>query len=187
MKTKTDGNKTVLAKVLGVSRSSLYYVSKKDVKDWFLKNRIETLLREHPGYGSRSIRDTFHLNRKGIQRVMRKYGLRPYRRRGRKWRKKKKISIIYQNLLRTNIPSYRHHIWAADFTELGWHTKIVYVATVIDLYTREIVGVAVALRKGACLTTQALWNALLHYIRIRRSFIRIMAVNTRLRVWLPSS
>lgn len=38
-----------------------------------------------------------------------------------------------------------------------------YVATVIDLYTRQIVRVAVSLRKGAPLTLQALWHALHHY------------------------
>jgi len=41
----------------------------------------------------------------------------------------------------------------------------VYIATVIDLYTREIVGMAVSLRKGAPLTIQALGNALLHHPR----------------------
>ena len=161
MKIKKSGNKTALSKALGVSRSSLYYALKKEVKDWLLKNQIETVLRKHPSYGSRSIRDELDINRKRIQRVMRKFGIRPYRRRGRKWRKKKPISVIYQNLLATNMPSYRGHIWAADFTELLWHDRLVYVATVIDLYTREIVGIAVALRKGAVLTIQALCSALL--------------------------
>lgn len=94
---------------------------------------------------------------------MRRYGIKPYRRRGRKWRKKKAISIIYPNLLSTTRPLYRHHVWAADFTELSWQKRMVYVATVIDLFTREIVGLAVALRKGSVLTTQALWSALWHY------------------------
>lgn len=40
-----------------------------------------------------------------------------------------------------------------------------YVATVIDLYTRTIVGLAVAVRKGAVLTLQALGGALLHHPR----------------------
>lgn len=163
MKTKKDGNKTVLAKSIGVSRSSLYYVPKKEKKDWILKNKIEAVLHNHPAYGSRSVCRALSLNRKGIQRVMRKFGIRPYRRRGRKWRKKKAIKVIYPNLLSTAMPSHRHHIWAADFTELGWHKRIVFIATVIDLYTREIVGIAVSLRKGAVLTTQALWSGLLHY------------------------
>lgn len=165
MKTKESGNRSALARALGVSRASLYYVSKKDKKDWLLKIQIEQVMRDHPGYGSRSIRDALKRNRKAIQRVMRKFGLRPYRRRGRKWRKKKAVTVMYPNLLLVTMPSYPNHIWAADFTEVLFRGSMVYIATVIDLYAREIVGLAVSLRKGAVLTTQALWNALLHYPR----------------------
>jgi len=40
---------------------------------------------------------------------------------------------------------------------------MIYVATIIDLYTREVVGLAVSLRKGTQLTIQALWSALLNH------------------------
>lgn len=158
-------SKTLLAQTLGVSRASLYYVSQKEEKDWTLRLQIEHILREHPSYGSRRIALALGRNRKGIQRVMRRFGIRPYRRRGRKWRKKRAVSVIYANLLATAIPSYQGHIWAADFTEIWYRTRWVYIATVIDLYTREIVGVAVSVRKGAVLTIQALAAALLHYPR----------------------
>ena len=155
-----------MARSLGIARSTLYYVSRKDAKDWALKVKIEELLRnDHQSYGSRSIAWALNRNRKGIQRIMRKFGIRPWRRIGRKRRKSKPIPVIYQNLLFTTIPSYPHHVWAADFTEVFWKGKKVYVATVIDLYTREIVGVAVSMRKGAPLTVQALWAALLHHPR----------------------
>jgi putative transposase len=160
-----EGNKTALAAALGISRTHLYYVSRKDKKDWELKVRIEEALREHHSYGSRSLRDALGVNRKRIQRVMRKFGLKPYRRRGKKWRKKKKISVICANQLQTTIPRYLGHVWAADFTEVWFEGRWVYIATVIDLYTREIVGVAVSLRKGAQLTIQALYNALLYHPR----------------------
>ena len=155
--------KTALAMPLGVSRSSLYYVSKQEPKDWALKQRIETILREHPGYGSRRLSKALPAGKDRVQRVMRKYGIKSYRRRGTKWRKKKTIPIIYPNLLAETMPLHRHHIWAADFTELWFKGKIVYVATTIDLYTREIVGAAISLRKGTALVTQALWNALLSH------------------------
>lgn len=157
--------KTALAKSLGVSRASLYYVPKKDKRDWDIKAQIEAVLREHPSYGSRRIALALNRNRKCIRRVMRKFGVKPYRRRGKKWRKKKNISVIYPNLLLTVIPSYPHHIWAADFTEIWWKGRWVYIATVLDLFTREIVGVATSLRKGAPLTIQALSSALLHHPR----------------------
>lgn len=157
-------SKVALARTLGIARSTLYYVSLKDQKDWLLKVQIEALLREHPDYGSRSVSDHLKLNRKGIQRVMQKYGLKPHRRgKKKKWRKKKEASVTYANLLLTTTPSYRGHVWAADFTEVWYQGRWVYIATVIDLYTREIVGLHVSLRKGAPLTIAALGNALLHH------------------------
>jgi len=110
IKTKKTGNKAALARSLGVSRSSLYYVSFKDKKDWLLKTKIETVLREHPSYGSRRIAQTLKLNRKRIKQVMNRFGLRPYRRKGRKWRKRKTVLPTYSNLLATVIPGYPHHI-----------------------------------------------------------------------------
>lgn len=162
MHAKKLENKAELARQLGVSRASLYYTSKKEEQDWSLKARIEEALREHPSYGSRRLALHLTLNRKRIQRVMRRFGIKPYRRRGRKYLVKKRVSVIYANLTLTTMPSYPNHVWAADFTELKHFGKKVYVATVEDLYTRKIVGMAVALRKGVPLTMQALQGALLH-------------------------
>ncbi len=158
-----ERNKTSLALTLGVSRSHLYYVSHKDEKDWALKVKIEEVLRTNHSYGSRRIGYALKLNRKRIQRVMRKFGIKTRRRRTAKRRRKQRVSVIYANLLFTTIPQYPHHVWAADFTEVWFQGRWVYIATVIDLYTREIVGVAVSLRKGAQLTIQALYNALLYH------------------------
>ena len=154
--------KTVAAHALGISRTSLYYRSKKEEQDWTLKTTIETVLREHPSYGSRRIAQTLRVNRKRISRVMRKFGILPYRRRRTKWRKPRKRKVSYPNLLLTTTPAYQDHIWAADFTELSFHGGTIYVATVIDLYTRELIGITVSLRKGAQLTLQALHSALLN-------------------------
>src|SRR5437867_3414006 len=49
---------------------------------------------------------------------------------------------------------------AEHFFQLGFRC-----ATVIDLFTRRIVGLAVSLRKGTPLVLSALWSALLHYPR----------------------
>jgi len=95
-----------------------------------------------------------------IERVMKLFGIKAYRRRG--WKPKKKaIKIEYPNLLMKTMPLWRGHIWAADFTEIHWKEKKLYLATVIDLYTREIVGMAINIHKGVQLTAAALWNALL--------------------------
>lgn len=156
-------SKIALARSLGIARSSLYYVSKKEKRDWKLKAQIETVLRERPAYGSRRIAVSLRLNRKGIQRVMRRFDIRPYRRIGKKWQKKAKISVIYSNLLHTTVPAYPHHVWVADFTEIWFKDRWIYIATVIDLYTRRVVGITVSTRKGTSLTLQALWTALMNH------------------------
>jgi len=158
-------NRSTAARLLGVARSTLYYVSKKEKADWLLKGSIEETLRTHPAYGYRRIAEHLRINKKRAQRVMRKFGIKARRRRrAKKYRKPRNIHL-YANLLTSTIPEYQHHIWAADFTEVWFEGKWVYIATVIDVYTREIVGVAVSLRKGAQLTIQALSSTLFYHPR----------------------
>lgn len=153
--------KALRARELGVSRGSLYYRPKMPERDWRLKCEIEEVLREHPSYGSPRIATHLKRNKKPIERVMKFFGIKAYRRRGKK-PERKPIVAEYPNLLMKTMPLWRGHIWAADFTEIRWKTKKIYLATVIDLYTREIVGMAVSMHKGVQLTSAALWNALLH-------------------------
>lgn len=161
----TSLTKSARARLLGVARSTLYYAKKKTAEDWALKCRIEEVLREFPGYGFRRVALHLRLNKKKVQRVMRLFGIKAYRRRGRRYRRTKRISVIYANLLLVAIPSYQHHIWATDFTEFNWRQQKVFVATIIDLFTREIVGVSIAQRKGLALTMAALQDALFSHPR----------------------
>lgn len=156
-----EKNKAALARALGVSRRSLYYTRRREEADWKLRQRIEEVLSEHSAYGSRRVALALRINRKRISRVMKKYSILPYRRRRTKWRKQRK-KVVAHNLLTNTTPMYPHHTWVADFTELLWREKRVYVATVLDVYTREVVGIAVSMRKGTPLTLQALYSALLN-------------------------
>ncbi len=146
---------------MGVSRSSLYYVATQDKKDWALKVRTEEVLHEHPSYGSRRLAIALGIGRPRAQRVMRIYGIKPYRRHGRKYRKSK-AERHFPNLLLGIMPSYANHVWATDFTELVFHGKKLYVSTILNLFTRQLMGVHVATRKGSTLTIQTLANALFH-------------------------
>lgn len=87
-----------MAKAMGISRASLYYVAKQHGKDWALKVRMEEVLQEHPSYGSRRLALALHVNRKRTKRVMQLFGIRPYRRRGRKYREAK-AKRTFPNLL----------------------------------------------------------------------------------------
>lgn len=151
---------TLRAREFGVSRGTLYYIPKRPDKDWQLKCRIEEVLRVHHSYGSRRIALHLKMNRKPVKRVMNIFGIKPYRRRGRKWKKTRNIKVKYANLLLANHPLYENHIWATDFTYLPFQGRFVYVATVIDLYTRKIVGLSVYTTHAVQLTLAAFLSAI---------------------------
>lgn len=153
-------SKTARARELGLYRGFLYYKPKKPDKDWALKCQIEEVLRIHPSYGSPRIAIELKRNHKPVERVMKLFGIKAYRRRGKKWRKTKKIKVVYPNLLLTNYPAYPNHIWTADFTHVNYRNKIVYIATVLDLHTRKIVGVAIYTTHALQLVLSALMSAL---------------------------
>ena len=157
--------KAALARQLGISRASLYYVSKQMPKDWALKLRIEEVLREHPGYGYPRIALTLGVNKKRAHRVMKLFGMKAYRRRGRRPYKTYHSKIEYPNLLKTIIPTGPHHVWAADFTFLPYQGRFLYLSTVIDLFTRETVGWSVMMNHSVPLVLQSLFAATQHHPR----------------------
>ena len=159
------------ALVRSVSRTAIYYRSKLDAKDNALRRDIERVLstRAGRGYGHRKIAIALGFNKKRVLRVMQKFGIRPYRRRGRKWRKAKTQDQVYPNLLQLITPAYEGCVWAADFTHLDYRGKDIAVATVIDLFTRQIVGVAVSTKHDVRLIIEAFGNALLSHGRPARN------------------
>jgi transposase InsO family protein len=154
-------SKTLRARELGISRSQLYYHPKQPDKDWALKCRIEEVLRKHPSYGSPRVALALGRNHKPVERVMKLFSIKAYRRRGKRWKRPKKIKVVYQNLLMSAAPAYPSHIWTADFTHVNFKCQVVYIATVIDLYTRQVVGLSVYTTHGVQLVLSAFMNALL--------------------------
>jgi len=154
-------NKKELAEVLGVSRSLLYYKHKQKDKDWKLKIEIEKVLRDNKSYGHKRIALKLKINKKRILRVMKIYGIKPYRRRGKKWRKSKKNPLTaFTNLLLTEFPKKLNQIWVSDFTYLPFKGSWIYLATVMDLFNREIVGFSVLKNHSSQLTISALLSAI---------------------------
>lgn len=72
---------------------------------------------------------------------MNKYGIKPPRRRRKKIHTTISVNQChYTNLIRELNPSSPRHIYASDFTYLKYHGKFIYLATIEDLFTREIVA-----------------------------------------------
>lgn len=87
--------KKALAKKLGVSRSSLYYRSKQDEKNRQTKQVIKEMLKDHNDYGHKRIAIHTKLNKKRILRMMKKYGISPYKKRGRRPVKKEDLGRTF--------------------------------------------------------------------------------------------
>lgn len=105
------------------------------------------------------------INKKRAQRVMKLFGMKAHRRRGRKFRKSGVAKAFYPNLLATNYPRGLNDIWVADFTYIPYQGKFLYLATTMDLFTREIVGAAAMSNHSVPLVLQALFAALLNHPR----------------------
>jgi len=154
--------KTALAKELGISRSTLYYKPKKPVSDEELKKKIISVMIEHQAYGHRRIALELALNKKQIIRVMAKNGLKPKLRRGGKPAKpadNNQPEAKAINILKTLCPIHPNIVWAGDFTYLWFKNRFWYVATVIDIHTREIVGWHIASHHTTALIINAFNDA----------------------------
>lgn len=159
-------SKTAFAKQEGISRSMLYYQPRLPAKDWHLKNQIEMVLKDNPSYGYRRIAIALSANHKRTFRIMKLFGLKPYRRRGRKFKKTKDKSSIYPNLLQLiSFPLKANIAWVSDFTQWSFHGKAVYLATIMDIYDRKIVGWSLLTNHTIQLTLTALIDAVEKYGR----------------------
>lgn len=159
-------SKSALAKEQGISRSSLYYQPRLDKKDWILKNQIEKTLKQHPSYGHKRLALLLGANKKRVLRVMKKHDIKPYRRRGKKFRKTKDNLRIYPNLLQLmDFPTKDNLVWASDFSQWSFHGKAIYLATIMDIFNRKIVGWSLLNNHSVQLTITALMNALDKYGR----------------------
>ena len=167
---KTRVNKTKLAKELGVSRSSLYYKRTREETDLELKRQIEAVMVDHKDYGHKRIAIELKMGHNRIRRVMKKYKLKPYRRHHKKWIKKKDIGKpptgipnLVEPLLENKLLVKPNQVWCTDFTYIRFQGKFIYLATILDLYTREIVGVNIMRFHNRFLVVGAVEDALKVY------------------------
>lgn len=140
-------SKTKLSKELGISRSSLYYQPKRPAIDEEVRRQIESVMTDHPAYGHKRIALELKLNKKRIRRVMKKFGLKPFRRKVKppdKPADRNRPVSHHLNLLIGLEITRPDSVWVTDFTYIKFQGKFLYLATVIDRFTREVIGVNIS-------------------------------------------
>ena len=151
-----------MIKVLGFCRASFYYHHQLDEQDECLKEQILKVLRANPAYGHRRIALALGINRKRARRVMRKYGIKPYKRMARR-RKRSDLgrkSAPFANLVKNNQPVKPNLVYVSDFTCLRFQGRNLYLSTFMDLFTREVVGWSISVRHTKELVLNAFLDAL---------------------------
>lgn len=158
-------SKKQLAKELGVSRQSLYYKPKLPAKDLKLKSEIEKVMVKHKRYGHKRIADEMDINKKRILRVMKLFGLKPLRNRKPPFKPEdqNQAPMAIPNLLKETIIDAPSLAYASDFTYLPYFEKFIYLATIEDVFTREILGWEVSTKHNTDLVAQAMKNALQYH------------------------
>jgi transposase InsO family protein len=136
--------KSVIARAIGISHYHLNRISKQSVKDKNLKQEIEKTWDDHPAYGQLRLSIHLDINKKRISRVMKKFGMKPPRRKASHFCTKSTSHHTYTNLIKDLVPTRANHIWVSDVSYFRFLGKWWYVATIEDLYTRQILGVQVS-------------------------------------------
>jgi transposase InsO family protein len=158
-------SKTALARQLGISRQSLYYQPRLPGKDLALKIKIEKVLAAHKAYGHRRVAWDLGINKKRARRVMKLFGLKPQRKR-KKPNKPKDIGqapMAIPNLVQGIIIDAPYQVWVSDFTYLPYFGRFLYLATIEDIFTRQVIGWEISTRHNTDLVARALLSALTGY------------------------
>lgn len=155
--------KTEVAIKLGISRGMLYYQHKRELIDEEVKHQIEAVLTEHKAYGHKRIAPELKLNKKRILRVMKKFNIKPFRRRIAKPFKKEDMGKAEEtdtvNIYKLLCPIAPNIVWVSDFTYIKFQGKFIYLATIMDMYTREIIGISISRFHNQSLVMEAFMDA----------------------------
>ena len=135
-------------------------------RDVDLRDEIQRIALEFPGYGRPRItaelqRRGWEANHKRVQRILREDNLLCLRR--RKFvvtTNSKHGRPVYPNLARGMLLTGIDQLWAADITYIRLETEFVYLAVVLDAYSRRVIGWALDRSLEDELTLAALGMAL---------------------------
>lgn len=157
----------LVCRLLGVPRSSLYYVPQPVPDDEAMfKSALLDLAGEWPTYGYRRLtammrRLGWKVNRKRVRRWMDELGIHgaPPRRTTRTTNSNHAYPR-YPNLLQTLKITRPNQVWVADITYVRLRTEFVYLAVLMDVFTRTIRGWHLGRNLDQGLTLAALERAL---------------------------
>ena len=156
---------TRICEVLGLPRSSFYHPVKPD-ENAGLCVLLHDLAAQYPTYGYRRLtallrRQGWLVNHKRVQRLLAEMGLqRPFKRRSRRTTDSHHAFWRYPNRVAGLEVTDPDQVWVADITYVALQDEFVYLAVIMDVYTRAIRGWHLSRSLDRELTLTALRRAL---------------------------
>jgi putative transposase len=152
--------------VIGLPRSTYYYRTRdrqaKLAEDASLIGRLSALSERFPRYGYRRMTAQLRaegavINRKKVARLMRQARLTVISGRRFKSPPSDRHDLpVFPNLARGMRPSRANELWVADLTYVHVRAGFVYLAVILDAWSRRVVGFALSAHIDSRLTLAAL-------------------------------
>jgi len=161
---------TKQAKGLGISRGSVYYLPRPvPAADLAIMRRMDELHLEFPFAGSRMLRDLLKqegigIGRRHVSTLMKRMGLEALYRKP-STSKPTPGHKIYPYLLRGMTIDRPNQVWAMDITDVPMARGFVYLAAVVDWFSRRVLSWRVSISLEAAFCVEALEEALARHGR----------------------
>jgi putative transposase len=155
---------------LGISRGSLYYQPRPvSAADLAIMRRMDELHLEFPFAGSRMLRDLlvtegFMVGRLHVSTLMKRMGLEALYRKPNT-SKPAPGHQVYPYLLRKLPITRPNQVWAMDITYIPMARGFVYLAAVVDWFSRRVLAWRLSITLEAAFCIEALEEALARYGR----------------------
>jgi putative transposase len=158
-----------LCQISGVSRAGYYrFRQRHDCKpaDMTVRNQIQQIALRWPAYGYRRVhaqlvRQGWKINHKRVLRLMRSDNLLCVRRRKFLFTTDSRHGLpIYPNLALGLVVTSIDQLWVADITYIRLQLEFVYLAVLLDAFSRRCLGWALRRSLEAALALEALRMAL---------------------------
>jgi transposase InsO family protein len=148
------------------ARQHIHIDASKQEQEVALRDAIEGVILEFPGYGYRRVthalqRAGWKVNHKRVLRIMREESLLCHIKRHFVHTTDSHHPYpVYPNLVNGKTPEAPNVIWVADLTYIRLRTEFVYLATILDAYSRKCIGWNLSSRIDTNLALGALEEAL---------------------------
>jgi putative transposase len=158
------------AEALGISRGSVYYAPRPvSASDLALMRRMDELHLDYPFAGSRMLRDLlvaegFPVGRLHVSTLMKRMGLEALYRKPNT-SKPAPGHTVYPYLLRKLPVTRPNQVWAMDITYIPMARGFVYLAAVVDWFSRRVLAWRLSITLEAAFCIEAVEEALAHYGR----------------------